>query len=807
MRLIKCYIENFGLLHTTEFNFNKGLNCCISENGTGKTTLTAFIEAMLYGIGEGRKQSLDENPRKKYSPWQGGKFGGSLTIESGKKRYTIERSFGARPADDTFRLIETDSGKISYDFGEDIGEKLFGIDRDGFLRTVFLSEKNLQGKNDNKSISAKLSDLVGVDGDVGGFDDAIRLLEDRRKFYFKKGNTGEIANVKEKINECHRRIDMLATLEEEAEKKEARLKELRAEKERLTMLESEQKLTLQGLQKQKERSSHEQTYSAMLASLNEEKKRFYEVTEFFAKGLPTTVQIDGARDTYVEAERLKMEAAEESGNEEYAALSEFFKAGTSFVEIAEAERAAGLADEKSREIAAIKNGFDKRSIEMRTLFPDTPPTREEIEKVEKTSKGGFNALKILLMLLGFGLAVGGIVIGEIYGYIASAVGALMAVFSIISAVNGGKSKELLSFVRKYTESDNSNIKLGLDEIKDKLTRYEVLAAELDGALGGSEEVYSAYTLKVCEFLGKFPVVEADSMLESVVIIKERYTRYYTLGEAGNDAENSKMAKIKRSEALMKNAREFLSYFPTKTSEPFAEIRDRLSDYNYLKVSVARLERECDLYAVKYGVTGKIAPSDTEAESAANATLTELSERMKALSGEYALVERELNLARAEIEKKDEYEMAKAELDDLYKKHVESLEIIKKTSLCLREACDNITSKYLGKTKERFIEYSALIAGVEGEYTLSTSFELGKTERGESHGIESYSRGTRDLYSLGLRLALVDALYEKESPFIILDDPFIALDDSKLERAKNTLKALGKSRQILYFTCSKAREIV
>jgi uncharacterized protein YhaN len=296
------------------------------------------------------------------------------------------------------------------------------------------------------------------------------------------------------------------------------------------------------------------------------------------------------------------------------------------------------------------------------------------------------------------------------------------------------------------------------------------------------------------------------MLESVVTIKERYTRYYTLGEAGTDIENSKMAKIKRSEALMKSAQDFLSYFPTKTSEPFAEIRDRLSDYNHLKVSVARLERECDVYAVKYGVTGKIAPSNTEAESAANATLTELSERMKALSAEYALVERELNIARAEIEKKDEYEMAKAELDDLYKKHVESLEVIKKTSLCLREACDNITSKYLGKTKEKFIEYSALIAGVEGEYTLSTSFELGKTERGESHGIESYSRGTRDLYSLGLRLALIDALYEKESPFIILDDPFIALDDSKLERAKATLRSLGKSRQILYFTCSKAREI-
>ena len=97
-------------------------------------------------------------------------------------------------------------------------------------------------------------------------------------------------------------------------------------------------------------------------------------------------------------------------------------------------------------------------------------------------------------------------------------------------------------------------------------------------------------------------------------------------------------------------------------------------------------------------------------------------------------------------------------------------------------------------------------GSEGEYTLNTSFELTKTERGEAHGIESYSRGTRDLYALGLRLALVDALYENEQPFIILDDPFIALDDAKLERAKAMLKSIGKTKQILYFTCAKSRVI-
>ena len=807
MRLIKCYIENFGLLHATEFNFSKGLNCCISDNGTGKTTLTAFIEAMLYGIGDTRRQSIDENPRKKYSPWQGGRFGGSLTIESGKKRYTVERSFGQRPADDTFRLIETDSGKISYDYGEDIGERLFGIDRDGFLRTVFLSEKNLQGKNDNKSISAKLSDLVGVDGDVGGFDDAIKLLEDRRKFYFKKGNTGEIANVKERINECQRRIDAIDSLTEEAEKKEARLRELRAEKDRLSTLEREQKIKLEGLIKEKEKSSHEERYGAMLDSLNKEKERFKEVTEFFAKGLPSTVQIDGARDTYAEAERLRMEAMDDAGNEEYVVLGDFFKNGTDFVEIAVAERSAALADERSKEIAAIKNGFDKRCIEMRELFPNEVPTREEIEKAERTKSGGFNIPKAILLILGLGLAIGGIIIGEIYGYAIAAVGAIISAISAICCVKPKNSKELLSFIRKYTDCDSASVKSGLEDIKNKLTRYEVLSAELDGALEGAESAYSALTLKVCDFLGKFPVTDADSMLDAVKLIKHKYTRYYALSEADGSGESLKVTKLKRSEALMKSARDFLAYFPTKTSEPFTEIRDRLSDYNHLKVSVARLERECDLYAVKYGVTGKVIPKDTESESAVSSTITELDDRMKAMIAEYTLVERELGLLRAEIDKKDEYEMAKGELEELYNKHVESLEIIKKTSQCLREACDNITSKYLGRTKEKFIEYSALIAGVEGEYTLSTSFELGKTERGESHGIESYSRGTRDLYSLGLRLALVDALYENESPFIILDDPFIALDDTKLERAKATLKALGKSRQILYFTCSKNREIV
>lgn len=801
MRLISCYIENFGLIHTEEFNFAKGLNCCISENGTGKTTLTAFIEAMLYGIGDTRRQALDENPRKKYMPWQGGKFGGSLTIEAGKKKYVIERSFGAKAADDTFRLIDAESGRISNDYGEDIGERLFGIDRDGFLRTAFLSEKNLQGKNDNKSISAKLSDLVGVDGDVGGFDDAIKGLEERRRFYFKKGNTGEIANVKERINECQRRIDRISELEASAAEKEARIKEINSEKLHLAELEASEKAKLDALGKEKERSIHEERYSAMLESLKKEKERLSVCEGFFAEHLPTSVEIDGMRDAWAEAKRLKDEALSEKGNEEYVSLGEFFKCGTSFAEIAEAERYAALAEEKAKQIEAIDRKSDSRSLEMSSLFRNDAPTKEGLEAAKRSVGGRITLPKALLLIISVASIIAGLTLGGKMLVPLVIVGAALLIISSIWLVLGRKSKELLSFINKYG-SDGDTV----EKIEQRLNRYEQLKNERDEARASISEEHSEMRMRVYDFLGKFPITDASSMLGSVQIIRHKYTQYYALGQAAEVGASGKLEKLKRSEALSKKAQEFLSKFPVKTASPFDEIRDKAVEYGYLRASVARLERECDDYAVKHGVTGRAANPLAENEAAVKLKLSEIGEKMKILVAEDALVKKDLDTYRSEIDKIDEYVMEKDELEELCAKHVESLDVIKKTSQYLKEACDNITAKYLGKTKAKFEEYSRIISDVEGSFALNTSFELSRTERGESHGIEAYSRGTKDAYALGLRLALIDALYENEAPFIILDDPFIALDDQKLERAKAMLKALGKTRQILYFTCAKSRAI-
>ena len=85
MRLISCYIANFGLHHDLKIDFAPGMNSFAWDNGAGKTTLSVFIKAMLYGLGDNRTKK-DENDRKKYAPWQGGTYGGSITFEAGGYR-------------------------------------------------------------------------------------------------------------------------------------------------------------------------------------------------------------------------------------------------------------------------------------------------------------------------------------------------------------------------------------------------------------------------------------------------------------------------------------------------------------------------------------------------------------------------------------------------------------------------------------------------------------------------------------------------------------------------------------------------
>ena len=67
-----------------------------------------------------------------------------------------------------------------------------------------------------------------------------------------------------------------------------------------------------------------------------------------------------------------------------------------------------------------------------------------------------------------------------------------------------------------------------------------------------------------------------------------------------------------------------------------------------------------------------------------------------------------------------------------------------------------------------------------------------------------SAGKQDLVGVCMRMALVEAMYKEEKPFLIFDDPFVNLDDNNIKGAMKLLDEIAKNYQVIYFTCSESR---
>lgn len=181
MRLLHCHIENFGKLHDFDFDFREGLQILLRENGYGKSTFAAFLRVCFYGFSGERKQDITENERRRYMPWQGGRFGGELRFERAGRRYRLERMFGEKRSQDHFALYDLDSGLPSTDFSERIGEELFRIDAASFERTVFSGQLRVRSEM-NADIHAKLGDVSETAFDMRSFESAmLRIREEQNR--------------------------------------------------------------------------------------------------------------------------------------------------------------------------------------------------------------------------------------------------------------------------------------------------------------------------------------------------------------------------------------------------------------------------------------------------------------------------------------------------------------------------------------------------------------------------------------------------------------------------------------------------
>ena len=151
---------------------------------------------------------------------------------------------------------------------------------------------------------------------------------------------------------------------------------------------------------------------------------------------------------------------------------------------------------------------------------------------------------------------------------------------------------------------------------------------------------------------------------------------------------------------------------------------------------------------------------------------------------------------------EEYEKRSEELEILKKRY----DIVTKTREYLATARDNFNTRYIKDIQASFDKYFKMLSGDDGKvFTIDANLNVTYVEKGQPRVPDTLSEGYKDLVGLCRRVAMADAMYANEKPFIVLDDPFVNLDDKKLSGATRFISDVASGYQIIYFTCQSARK--
>ena len=198
MKLVSVSITAFGKLKNVAFNFADGVNILQQANGFGKSTLCAFVRAMLYGLNYGYKlvDGNRANDVTKYAPWDAtGKFGGSMEIAHEGKTYRIERFFGATAKSESCIVTDTSTGRQLNI--PNPGEHFLGLTVDSFDRCTYLPQEYV-AIVPNENFDAKLANLVEDSAlDYDKLQDKLRAY--KKTLRYERGIGGEIPTLENEI--------------------------------------------------------------------------------------------------------------------------------------------------------------------------------------------------------------------------------------------------------------------------------------------------------------------------------------------------------------------------------------------------------------------------------------------------------------------------------------------------------------------------------------------------------------------------------------------------------------------------------
>ncbi len=889
MRIISCHIENFGKLSDVTFCFEKGCNGFCEENGWGKSTLAAFIKAMFYGFEEEKSRDEFRNERKRYRPWQGGVYGGSLELETEKGIYLISRVFGQKEKEDSFSIRKKDTNLECRDYSSDIGEELFRLDCGSFCRTVFISQNDCETATTD-SISAKIGNLAENTDDINNYENVSQKLAGLLLRMSPTRKTGALFQKKVQISGLEEKVRsgilLDKTMEETRDRLDRKLKEqeeLKGQQEQL--LRQQKRLGIY-----KDFQAKKQRYEKLCEDYEKRRALYQAERRYFPGEFPKKEEFDR---NLGESSRL---AALEQAVQIYGFTDQEKEAFTGlrqkFLNFCPDRKACEEQEENLKQLQAVRMSIaaDRLSEEEQIrlqgyeqLFGDGVLTEEGIEgmisewsqRSERKNalihkKATLNTLKNvsdfhrrsaglgagrgarsfltaaawilgifgILGLLGGILLMGKIPVAGtvllVFGLVLLLIGGVLAwkrpgsgsepaqdegLLQLQEEISGDEA--FIAAAEERMEQFFAGVGLSYEEgrvtdilygLKSQRKEYQELAqrqrAYLARDLEKEERRLTDLLLRFLQQFYPFEIRQTEDLVDMLDEVEREALEYTGLLE--------KQAYSRKAEKELSETREGIrDYIRSLSLEPQEDLQEQLltiqrhmqilrscaEEYQSARDAKALFEKQEDMETIK-----GLEPLEGQE------TLEEVSGRLEAIALELEKAHETIMSYRHMLDQQQEESDRVAEaqesltaLREEYQKGIKKYELLGKTKELLEQAKISFTSRYTEPIRQGFLKYYRMLTGQEGAgYYLDANTCLTVEEKGMQREPRFFSTGYRDLMGICMRMALVDAMYQEEKPFLVLDDPFCNLDGEKLRGAMRFLEEVGKEYQILYFTCHNSR---
>lgn len=836
----KLTIAGFGAFDERTIELADGLTVLYGSNEAGKSTLSVFLKAMLYGLEDRRATKAYLPERQRYVPWNTRLFGGTLELRDAEGTpIRIERSFAAKGGKDQLRVSHADTGR-TLELPASPGEALFGVGRETFEQTAFVGQNNAMVQTTDEMLS-RLSNLFTGGVEDGSFEQALKKLEERRRTLYTKG-----AGQSGRLNLLQAAMAQLQQREQEAQQRASQERELLAQSREIaaqvTALEGQilaQRQAQQRYEAQTEAKEY-QTILSLREQLTQLRQQIQEGQDQLRRGdfladEPWVSQMNQQLMAYAQTERWLADQEQQCRGQ-----------GEQLAAFAQSQQAARFTSvcQAARQLQQEREELEQVECQWALLTPELNRMNQLKELLAQGEQDcpyfAESSLQRLLarpqrpdglpMLMGFGafaLLFGALGLLQVVGTGLWGGTGLLAIGAALLAAG------LLRWNirrRRATESRMRGYE-SFEQMQEAYGAWQGRAAERAAArseLAGLQERNVAQRLETLSTRRQELMEHRAAVLHELELEDE--TRFWEEAEAAQkqltSAANRRAQLQLRQEELQSRrqtqqlaAQELSAQSQTAFGEvlPVAQLAQRVLKVQQLLVEQSKrraaeqtltehernLVEDKDLDAMaaayeQYRSVSQNQPYDpalrdllTAQLQAAGEKRAALQERLSHQSGETVAQVQEQMEAVREQARRARLQLAAVEL----------------AQSTIEEAKLDLERNFAPKLRETTRRNLSIITG--GSYEeLSIDKDCNvqlRDSQGRYHALSCFSAGTITQTYIALRLALLELIEGPVPMPLIFDDAFYQFDNQRLALCLDALWRLSSRRQILILTCHTREE--